>query len=314
MVNRLVLVEGLPGTGKSTTAHLLARRARANGFPATWFYEQVFPHPVPYLELKDLSSFFGARLELWRSLARRLAAGDEILFLESCLFQHTVLPLLTKDAAAQAEAHLQSLIKVLAGLRPSLIYLRFPKVVEGLRQTCHGRGPGWTEHFVRVTTGNPYSVRRNLEGLEGALEFTTRYRALCDGLLHNLDLPTLDVSVSDRRHVIEAASRFLGIDPAEPPLWTEEAQLPIGDYTSPRTGTRADVFKQGDELLIKSLWWPQLQAFPLLPAPRGRFEIQGSPIELALEPGREALRVVGEWQTLPGVSVSVGDVLERVAT
>ena len=125
-------------------------------------------------------------------------------------------------------------------------------MVEGLRQTCHVRGPGWTGHFVRVTTGNPYSVRRNLEGLEGALEFTTRYRALCDGLLHNLDLPTLDVSVSDRRHVIEAASRFLGIAPAEPPLGTEDAQLSTGDYTSPHTSTRADVLKQGDELLIKA--------------------------------------------------------------
>ena len=59
-------------------------------------------------------------------MARRLAVGDEIVFLESCLFQHTVLPLLTKDSAAQAEAHLQPLIKVLAGLRLSLICLRFP--------------------------------------------------------------------------------------------------------------------------------------------------------------------------------------------
>lgn len=274
----------------------------------------MFPHPVPYLGLNDLSSFFGARLELWRSLARRLAAGDEIVFLESCLFQHTVLPLLTKDAAAQAEAHLQSVIEVLAGLRPNLIYLRFPRVVEGLRQSCHARGPGWTGHFVRVTTGNPYSVRHNLEGLEAALEFPTCYQALFEGLLHDLDLPTLDVFVSNRRYVIEAASRFLGIDLAESPLWTEDAQLSTGAFTSPRTGTRADVFKQGDELLIRGLWWPQLQAFPLLPAPRGRFEIQGLIIELACEPGCEALRVVGEWQTLPGVSVVVGDVLDRVAT
>ena len=51
MVNRLVLVEGLSGTGKSTTAHLLPG-GLATAFPATWFYEQVFPHPVPYLRLK----------------------------------------------------------------------------------------------------------------------------------------------------------------------------------------------------------------------------------------------------------------------
>ena len=60
-----------------------------------------------------------------------------------------------------------------------------------------------------------------------------------------------------------------------------------------------------------------LAAAASLPAPatlRGRFKIRGSPTKLAFEPGRGALRVVGEWQTLPGARVAVGDVLERVLT
>src|SRR5687767_5330975 len=42
----LVLVEGLPGCGKSTTAQFLARQLRRAGYRARWHYEEETPHPV----------------------------------------------------------------------------------------------------------------------------------------------------------------------------------------------------------------------------------------------------------------------------
>ena len=43
---RIILVEGFPGCGKSTTAQWLARQLRTAGRPAEWFYEQQRPHPM----------------------------------------------------------------------------------------------------------------------------------------------------------------------------------------------------------------------------------------------------------------------------
>jgi len=43
---RIILVEGFPGCGKSTTAQWLARQFRAAGPPAEWFYEGQRPHPM----------------------------------------------------------------------------------------------------------------------------------------------------------------------------------------------------------------------------------------------------------------------------
>ena len=43
---RLALVEGLPGSGKSTTAQWLAHQAERQAQPVRWIHEGEWPHPV----------------------------------------------------------------------------------------------------------------------------------------------------------------------------------------------------------------------------------------------------------------------------
>jgi len=45
-VASLILVEGFPGSGKSTTAQWLARQWQQTGRACRWFYEEQPDHPV----------------------------------------------------------------------------------------------------------------------------------------------------------------------------------------------------------------------------------------------------------------------------
>lgn len=47
---KLLLLEGLPGTGKSTNAYFLYRQLPLNGKPARWFHEVARPHPVLFFD------------------------------------------------------------------------------------------------------------------------------------------------------------------------------------------------------------------------------------------------------------------------
>ena len=46
MKNRLILLEGLPGTGKSTNSFKLYEQLLLNGKKADWLHEVSQPHPV----------------------------------------------------------------------------------------------------------------------------------------------------------------------------------------------------------------------------------------------------------------------------
>jgi thymidylate kinase len=49
MINtKLILVDGLPGSGKSTIAHFLARQMELNDIKVKWIYETIDDHPLEY--------------------------------------------------------------------------------------------------------------------------------------------------------------------------------------------------------------------------------------------------------------------------
>ena len=44
VVSKLIIVEGLTGSGKSIMAHFNARQLQYNGIPVNWVHEEAEPH------------------------------------------------------------------------------------------------------------------------------------------------------------------------------------------------------------------------------------------------------------------------------
>jgi hypothetical protein len=127
---RIILVEGFPGCGKSTTAQWLARQLRAAGRSAEWFYEQQRPHPMAGETPTPASSwqdYFAARLARWSRLSQRVRSSGTVSILESAWLQGPVFLMLHRDLDRRLiKAFILKTVEAMRGADPALIYLPQP--------------------------------------------------------------------------------------------------------------------------------------------------------------------------------------------
>src|SRR6185295_5519402 len=96
----LVLVEGMPGSGKSTTAQWLAGELEHQGRPARWVYEGEVPHPVvdpPSGLLRDWKEIPGRHFAGWSRFAAAVRAEETVVVVESAFLQRSVAAMLRRN-------------------------------------------------------------------------------------------------------------------------------------------------------------------------------------------------------------------------
>lgn len=201
MSGRLILVEGLPTSGKSTTAHLIAR-ALGN---ATWHFEFELNHPIydtnRYSELlRDGgfdSSYFEQALDRWSVLAAEIVASGKTVVLESALFQMAIhLMLLADRAETEIADYLRAVRDRILPANPTLVYFRDEDARRSLNTACSIRGD-WYQGFLTERVGRSrLGIRREWDGFDGVAAYFTEYLALIERLKGDLDFPIREISMS----------------------------------------------------------------------------------------------------------------------
>lgn len=307
---RLIFVEGLPGSGKSTTAQRLCFHLQRLGRPARWYFEHELGHPVFDDEQVRLARATG-RAEPNGILERALAgfaalaarppeAADQPLILEGTLFQTAVGTQLLMDLPpAEIERHFLRGLEILQPLAPALIYFRPPGVAEALQTIAEQRGAWFPEYLVSHLGDTPRGRRLGLRDFAGVIAFFEDYRARCEALLARYPGPHLVVDNRARdwpRHT-RAITDFLGLPPlVEPPVPADRLDY-VGRY---RAAT-------GDEWVVaadsRGLYFDDAARSRILPRPGGGFAIESLCVNLDFErdaAGRVGcIRCVGALPGLP---------------
>ena len=207
--HRLVVVEGIMGSGKSTTMRFIAKRLQDAGCAALSIHERTDPHPVRATD--ELEHWF----EPWRdatpqnladrALARWSAFVDDtrtdnpIPVLDGQLFHGDLTHLLLMEAdPALIFDYVQNLAKVIAPLNPFVLYFWQEDVEEAVRMVCAERGPEWIDYQVNWKLAAPYCVRKGFAGLDGLISLYREYRQLTDDLFSELPLTKLAIENSGR--------------------------------------------------------------------------------------------------------------------
>jgi thymidylate kinase len=87
---KLILVEGFPGAGKSTTTGYLQTILQRQGFECRQFLEDDVPHPIACLGF-EIKGRPAKVVPLWEDFIERAQRESAVTIIESRLWQNTTM-------------------------------------------------------------------------------------------------------------------------------------------------------------------------------------------------------------------------------
>jgi hypothetical protein len=207
---RLVIVEGIMGSGKSTTSRWLAAALARRGFDVHLEPERQYPHPLrgtdaagdwfkPWLDMTP-GDIAGRRLVLWRKMVEKALAQPAIHVVDGQLFHGDLTNmLLMKMPEAEIAANVRELEEIIRPLNPLVVYFHQTDVDRAIRLTAAERGEELGVRYqVDWKLAFPYAIELGLEGLDGLSALYVRYRSLTDHLFGELRIDKLSIENTSR--------------------------------------------------------------------------------------------------------------------
>lgn len=186
---KLILIEGLPGAGKTTTAVRLGHLLQQRGFPCRWHLEEDQSHPIPChdVQIKHLTEKMVPR---WRAFVDAALCDPTISIIESRLWQNTALFMYMSAYPADAVLRYhQHVWKVLEPLAPVLVLLHQDDTEAALRRNYALRGEAWVQEQMRATASYAWFQSRGRADFEGWVGFFEEWGQVAESLYADWPYP-----------------------------------------------------------------------------------------------------------------------------
>jgi len=298
---KLILVEGLPGSGKSTTAHALTRQLTRLGVPVRWWYEEEISHPVyVFRDLDSLGQVVEdmnagryravavAALDQWRRFAGMLADSGKVGLIDSCLFGYLTWTLFPHDVPeTEIVEYVTEVERIVAPLDPCLIYFRQEDVGLSLRRLVDRRGGSTEERFVQKVEHSAYGRRHQLAGFEGMVAYWRAYRQVTDMAFARSALPKveIDTTLGDWPTYQAQVQAFLDLPSlADAAVPAEVLERFVGTYEYAERDTQGSVTISLDAGGLVLNGMPQVWRHTrLVPLSTSTFALESLPFEMHFE-------------------------------
>jgi len=179
---RLVLIEGLPGAGKSTSTVHLGTVLQQAGIPCRWFREEDDPHPLPCLDF-EIKGLPAKMIQLWSDFVERTEREPFVYIIESRLWQNTGLYMyMSENEIDEIVDFNRAVYQVLTPLAPVLIYLDQADTEVALRRMYAARGEAWMAQTLAETLPYPWFQSRNITDFAGWVQFFVAWQPIADRL------------------------------------------------------------------------------------------------------------------------------------
>ena len=223
---RFIFVEGIMGSGKSTTVWFLTERLQRHGIAARFLLEgptaEEPEHPLRvatellhpngvWLDV-TVEQYIERSLQKWRTFAREAQQVATVTACDGLLFHGNMTDLMLMNAPTEVlRAYVSQVIEIISDLNPVVIYFSHPDIARALRRIGDARGSAWEAYQVNWKVLSPYGMERALSGFDGLVQLYQSYCALCDEIFAQLALPKLAIrNEGDWARYYEEILAFLG--------------------------------------------------------------------------------------------------------
>lgn len=169
---RLVIVEGLPASGKSTAASRIAAMLEDRGDRVICWDEGVPGHPADYdrYDFPDFRTEHRMILEKWKAFAE--TAQKDTTYVFNCIFlQNPMCETMMRFDLTEAEscAYICEIAEIIRPMNPLILYLRQEDLKTAVDGVLQERGDGWLNAVIGYHVDQGYGKRLGLCGYAGYL-------------------------------------------------------------------------------------------------------------------------------------------------
>jgi thymidylate kinase len=179
---QLILIEGFPGSGKTTTTRSLGETLRQRGVACRWFLEEDQPHPIDCTDFAT-HGLADQMIPLWTRFAEQALQEPVITLIESRLWQNTALFMYMSNCTVDeiVDLNIQQ-AQALAPLSPVLIYLDQPDTDAAMRRLVANRGEGWIPQVLETLAPYAWFQTRGQADMNGWFQFIREWQVVAGRL------------------------------------------------------------------------------------------------------------------------------------
>jgi len=191
------LLEGLPGSGKSTISKKVFNQLSTNN--KYLVQESSDFHPIKDLDISDIDVWQEKTLQNWKKLSWEIQSRQKLYVMEFALLQNTIVMMLLGNCSGNQIMQFCGKIENTIKEIPPVLILYIANDSElFLRETYELRGDEWKNNINGLIDQYPYGKQRNLSGFDGFLTYFDEYVSITNAVYDELEIDKICIDVTKR--------------------------------------------------------------------------------------------------------------------